>query len=255
MPGMPFGAAMAYIEREIRRLMGKAIHRYRLIQDGDRILVAISGGKDSLAMLNLLHERKSRVPIKYDLKVLTIDLGFEGSDFELLGRYIESLGYDFLLKKTQIGPLAQSAFNRENACFLCARLRRKIFFETAQEFGCNKVALGHHKDDIIETFLMNVFYTGEISTMVPYQSLFKGALALIRPLSLIEEDKIQAYVKLRALPEVKDCCPSRGMSRRGEIKRLVGELSKRDKRIKGNIYAALSNVKGEYLIPVHVSSR
>jgi tRNA 2-thiocytidine biosynthesis protein TtcA len=246
---------MAYVEREIRRLMGKAIHHYRLIEDGDCILVAISGGKDSVAMLNLLHERRSRVPIKYDLKVVTIDLGFEGGNIELLGRYIESLGYDFVLKKTQIGPLAQSDFNRENPCFLCARLRRKIFFETAQELGCNKVALGHHKDDIIETFLMNVFYTGEISTMVPYQSLFEGTLALIRPLALIEEDKIRAYIKLRALPEIKDCCPSRGMSRRGEIKRLIGELSKRDKRIKRNIYAALSNIKNEYLIPIHVSSR
>jgi tRNA 2-thiocytidine biosynthesis protein TtcA len=246
---------MAYGEREIRRLMGKAIHHYRLIEDGDRILVAISGGKDSLAMLNLLHERRRRVPIQYDLKVVTVDLGFEGSNFELLGQYLESLGYDFILKKTQIGPLTQSTFNRENPCFLCARLRRKIFFETAQELGCNKVALGHHKDDIIETFLLNVFYKGEISTMVPYQPLFEGTLALIRPLSLIEEDKIQAYVKLHALPEIKDCCPSRGMSRRSEIKRLVGELSKMDKRIKRNIYAALSNVKGEYLIPVHVSNR
>jgi tRNA 2-thiocytidine biosynthesis protein TtcA len=246
---------MVYVEREIRRLMGKAIHHYKLIEDGDRILVAISGGKDSLAMLNLLHERRSRVPIKYDLKVVTIDLGFERGNFALLRKYIGSLGYEFILKKTQIGPLSQSAFNRENPCFLCARLRRKIFFETAQELGCNKVALGHHKDDVIETFLMNVFYRGEISTMVPYQSLFEGRLVLIRPLSLIEEDKIQAYVKIRALPEVKDCCPSRSMSRRAEIKRLVGELSKKDKRIKHNIYASLSNVKSNYLIPIHVSSR
>jgi tRNA 2-thiocytidine biosynthesis protein TtcA len=252
---MSFGAAMAYVEHEIRRLMGKAIHHYRLIDNGDRILVAISGGKDSLAMLNLLHERKRRVPIKYDLKVVTIDLGFEGSNFELLKRYVESLGYEFGLKKTKIGPLAQSSINRESPCFLCARLRRKLFFETAQELGCNKLALGHHKDDIIETFLMNVLYTGEISTMVPYQPLFKGTLVLIRPLSLIDEDKIQTYVKLRALPEVKDCCPSRGMGRRAEIKRLVGELSKGDRRIKRNIYASLSNVKSEYLIPIHVSSR
>jgi tRNA 2-thiocytidine biosynthesis protein TtcA len=252
---MPFGGTMACLERDIRRLVGKAIHHYRLIDDGDRILVAISGGKDSLTMFNLLHERRPRVPIDYELKVVTVDLGFEGSNFESLKGYITALGYDFVLKKTQIGPLAQSDFNRENPCFLCARLRRKVFFETARELGCNKVALGHTKDDIIETFLINVFYKGEISTMVPHQTLFGGMLALIRPLCLVEEDKILTYAKLRAFPEVKDCCPTRGMSRRGDIKHLVGELDKMDKRIKRNIFAALSNVKTDYLIPVHVSNR
>jgi tRNA 2-thiocytidine biosynthesis protein TtcA len=246
---------MAYLEREIRRLAGKAIHHYRLIEDGDRILVALSGGKDSLVMLNILHERRARVPIHYDLKVITIDLGYEGSTFEPLERYVDDLGYDFVLKKTQIGPLAQSDHNRENPCFLCARLRRKVFFETAEELGCNKVALGHNKDDIIETFLLNTFYCGEISTMVPHQVLFGGKLAIIRPLALVEETKARAYAGLRNFPTVNDGCPTRGTTRRGEIKKLLGELDKTDKRIKKNIFAALSNVKDEYLFNVHVSCR
>ncbi|HEX9949105.1 MAG TPA: ATP-binding protein [Thermodesulfobacteriota bacterium] len=239
---------MAYLEREIRRLVGQAIHRYRLIEDGDCILVALSGGKDSVVMLNLLHERRARVPIHYELKVITIDLGYEGSNFESLQAYTRDLGYDLVLKKTQIGPLAQSDENRENPCFLCARLRRKVFFEAAEELGCNKVALGHNKDDIIETFLLNTFYAGQISTMIPHQVLFHGKLAIVRPLALVDEAKVRAYAGLRALPVVKDNCPTRGTTRRAQIKGLLAELAKRDKRIKQNIFAALSNVKGEYLL-------
>jgi tRNA 2-thiocytidine biosynthesis protein TtcA len=246
---------MAYLEREIRRLVGKAIHHYHLIENGDRILVALSGGKDSLVMLNILHERRSRVPIDYELKVVTVDLGYEGSNFDTLKKFTKKLGYDLVLKETRIGPLAQSDDNRENPCFLCARLRRKVFFETARELGCNKVALGHNKDDIIETFLINTFYEGEISTMVPHQVLFGGTLAIIRPLALLEEARILSYAKIRDFPEVKDNCPTRGMTRRGHIKHLLGELDKVDRRIKRNIFAALSNVKSEYLLDVHVSGR
>jgi tRNA 2-thiocytidine biosynthesis protein TtcA len=246
---------MAYVEREIRRLVGKAIHRYRLIEDGDRILVALSGGKDSMVMLHVLHERRARVPINYELKVLTVDLGYEGVNFEALQKYLRNLGWDYIFKKTRIGPLAQSTFNRENPCFLCARLRRKVFFETAHEFGCNKVALGHNKDDIVETFLLNTFYGGEISTMIPHQALFGGTLSIIRPLALVEEDTIRAYADIRDFPEVQDGCPTRGTTRRGQIKYLLGELHKVDKRIKNNIFAALSNVKGEYLLNGHGSTR
>ena len=244
---------MAYLEREIRRLVGKAIHRYRLIEDGDRILVALSGGKDSMVMMNVLHERKARVPINYELKVLTVDLGYKGFTFEVLQGYMRDLGWNYVLKKTQIGPLAQSTFNRENPCFLCSRLRRKVFFETAQELGCNKVALGHNKDDIIETFLLNTFFGGEISTMIPNQVLFGGQLAIIRPLALVEETKVRAYAQFRDFPEVQDGCPTRGTTRRGQIKYLLEELSKMDRRIKKNIFAALSNVKGEYLLNGHGS--
>jgi tRNA 2-thiocytidine biosynthesis protein TtcA len=244
---------MAYLEREVRRLVGKAIHHYHLIEDGDRILVALSGGKDSMVMLNILHGRRARVPIDYELKVLTVDLGYEGGNFEPLQGYTRDLGYDFVLKKTQIGPLAQGDANRESPCFLCARLRRKVFFETAQELGCNKVALGHTKDDIIETFLLNTLYSGEISTMIPHQDLFGGAFSIIRPLALVEEAKVRAYADLHALPEVQDGCPTRGTTRRGQIKYLLGELDKVDRRIKKNIFAALGNVKSEYLLNGHGS--
>ncbi len=239
---------MAYLEREIKKLVGKAIHQYHLIEDGDRILVAVSGGKDSLVMLKLLNERRARVPIDYGLTVITVDLGYEGSNFEVLEGYMRDLGYDYLLKKTQIGPLAHSPLNRENPCFLCARLRRKVIFETAKELGCNKVALGHNRDDIIETFLLNVFCRGEISTMVPHQVLFGGKLSIIRPLSLIEGDKIRVYANPHDFPDVQDGCPTRGSTRRREIKFLLEELDKMDRGIKRSIFRALGNVKSEYLL-------
>ncbi len=112
----------------------------------------------------------------------------------------------------------------------------------------SKVALGHNKDDIIETFLLNTFYAGEISTMIPHQVLFGGKLAIVRPLALVDEAKIRAYAELHGLPLVKDNCPTRGTTRRAEIKGLLDELDRRDRRIKKNIFAALSNVKGEYLL-------
>ncbi len=239
---------MAYLEREIRKRVGKAIHQYRLIEDGDRILVAVSGGKDSLVMLKLLSERRARVPIDYELTVITVDLGYDGSNFEALEGYVGGFGCDFLLKRTQIGPLAHSPLNRENPCFLCSRLRRKVIFEAAQGLGCNKVALGHNRDDIIETFLLNVFFCGEISTMVPHQVLFCGRLSIIRPLSLIEGSKIRAYANSHDFPEVDDGCPTKGSTRRREIQLLLEELDKIDTRIKRNIFSALGNIKSEYLL-------
>ena len=239
---------MAYLERDIRRLVGKAIHKYRLIEEGDRILVALSGGKDSLSMLQLLHERRPRVPTKYDLSVLTVDLGYRENSMGSLGEHVRKMGYEFVLKKTNIGELAHGAFNKENPCFLCARLRRKIFFDEARNLGCNKVALGHNRDDIIETFFLNVFYCGEISTIVPRQELFGGELSIIRPLAMVSEEKIRRYAEGRTFPAVVDGCPTKGATRRWEIKRWVAEVSKENRRIKSNIFRALSNVRCDYLL-------
>ncbi|RLA81538.1 MAG: tRNA 2-thiocytidine(32) synthetase TtcA [Deltaproteobacteria bacterium] len=237
-----------YLEKRVRRLVGKAIHEYRLLEDGDRVLVALSGGKDSVVLLKVLCDRLRYVPISYELKVLTVDLGFGGLDTDGLREFVEAQGCEFILKRTEIGPRAHRAGGSETPCFLCSRWRRKVFFETASELGCNKLALGHNRDDIIETFLMNVLYCGEISTMVPRQELFGGRLTVIRPLALLDEEKIRAYLKLHRLPEFQDRCPTREGTKRREIKHLIGQLHRMDKRIKGNIFHALSNVRLEYLL-------
>ncbi len=239
---------MAYWEKEIRSLTGRAIHRYGMIRDGDRILVAVSGGKDSLALLQLLHERRKRVPIDYELIPVHIDMGFGSKRHELLREFFEARGLAYRIEQTQIGKLAHSRQNRENPCFLCSWERRKLMFQTAGHLHCNKIALGHHKDDIIETFLLNIFYSAEISTMLPIQAMFGGKITLIRPLALIEERKIERYAREKNLPFGPSGCPSSESTKRREIKEFIGTLGKRNHRIKGNIFRSLSNIKLDYTL-------
>jgi tRNA 2-thiocytidine biosynthesis protein TtcA len=239
---------MAYWEKEIRGLMGKAIHRFGLIEDGDRILVGVSGGKDSLTLLHLLNERRKRVPIRYELIPVHIDLGFNSGRTEILKDFFESRGLSYQIEFTDIGKRANSSENRENPCFLCSWERRKRLFYLAQHFKCNKIALGHHQDDIIETFLLNIFYSAEISTMLPLQTLFKGKITLIRPLALIEENKIERFAKEMSLPFGPGGCPVSGKTKRKEVKELIETLAKKNRKIRGNIFRSLSNIKMEYLL-------
>lgn len=238
---------MPYWEKEIRSLVGKAIHRYGMIGEGDRILVGLSGGKDSLSLFHLLHERRARVPIKYELIPVHIDIGFDEEGFVGVTRFVEEKGSTCHVEKTEIGRLAHSSENRENPCFLCSWERRKLLFRLANRFHCNKVALGHHKDDVIETFLMNIFFSAQVSTMLPVQSLFKGKITLIRPLILLEEAQIDRFAREKGLPVFHTRCPSSGKTKRNEVKKVIQTLAGKDRRVKGNIFRALSNVRLEYL--------
>ena len=239
---------MAYWEKEIRSLMGKAIHRYGLIQNGDRILVGVSGGKDSITLLHLLHERKKRVPTHYELIPVHIDLGFGSAQAEILKGYFEAHGLSYHIEFTDIGKRANGPENRENPCFLCSWERRKKLFHIAQRLKCNKIAFGHHRDDIIETLLLNIFYSAEISTMLPLQPLFKGKITLIRPLALVEERKIERFAREMGLPYSPSGCPVSGMTKRKEVKELIGTLEKKNCRVKGNIFRSLSNIKLDYTL-------
>ena len=136
--------------------MGKALRRYDMIADGDRILVGLSGGKDSLTLMWMLNERRSRIPINYELFAVHIDPGFKKSFSKSLQSYCNKIGFPLRVERTDYGVLAHSSLNRENPCFLCSRLRRKRLFEIADELGCSKPALGHNKDDIIETLFLNI---------------------------------------------------------------------------------------------------
>ena len=239
---------MAYREKEIRSLVGKAIHRYGLIQEGDRILVGVSGGKDSLSLLHLLHERSKRVPIHYELLPVYIDLGFDSGQAEILKNFFEAKGFPYHIEFTDIGVRANSAENRENPCFLCSWERRKNLFRLAHRFKCNKIALGHHQDDIVETLLLNIFYSAEISTMLPLQTLFQGKITLIRPFALLEEKKIERFAREAGFPFGPSGCPSSGKTKRKVVKDLIEMLSKKDRRVKGNIFRALSNIKLDYTL-------
>ena len=239
---------MAYWEKEIRSLMGKAIHHYGLIQEGDRILVGVSGGKDSLTLLTLLSERAKRVPIHYELLAVHVDLGFETGGADMLKEFFEAKKIAYHIEPTRIAELANGPDNRENPCFLCSWERRKRVFSLAERFGCNKVAFGHHKDDIIETLLLNIFYSAEISTMLPVQPLFHGKITLIRPLALLEERKIERFAKEMGLPYFPCGCPASGRSKRRRVKELICALEKENCRVKGNIFRALSNIKLDYML-------
>ena len=241
---------MPFIDREFKRLAGKAVHEFNMIQDGDRILVGLSGGKDSLAMLYFLEERRRRVPIDYSLVAVHLDMGYENRDQqEALKDYLKAQEIDHYFEETNFAPLAHSKVNRENPCFLCSRLRRRRLFELARDHSCTKVALGHHREDLIETLLLNIFYSGEISTMRPVQEFFHGLLTVIRPLCKVPEGRIHQLVDRQGLPVMPNGCPSNGKSKREEVKGIIENLSRSNDKIKGNIFRSLSNYKTDYLLP------
>jgi tRNA 2-thiocytidine biosynthesis protein TtcA len=219
-----------------------------MLHDGDRIIVGVSGGADSLTMMWMLVERLPRIPINFELFPVYVDPGFEGGFSESLKTYTADIGLPLRVELTNYGILGHSTVNRENPCFLCSRLRRKRLFEIADELGCNKLALGHNKDDIIETFFLNICYAGEISTMVPSQKFFQERFTVIRPLAYADENLIRAFAREQRFPEFVNPCPSAKHSKRQEIKTVLNQLYRSNKKIKGNIFRAMSRVRLGYLL-------
>ncbi|HBD07321.1 MAG TPA: tRNA 2-thiocytidine(32) synthetase TtcA [Syntrophobacteraceae bacterium] len=240
---------MAFIDQEVRRLLGKAVHHYGLISDGDRIVVAVSGGKDSLLLLWLLRERLARVPIAYELLAVHIDLGFDPEPAMRLDAFFRKEGFDYRIITTDYGLRAHGPENRENPCFLCARLRRTTLFQVAQKAGCAKIAFGHNQDDFIETFFINICYAGQVASMVPRQSFFAGEMVVIRPLALVPAAKVERLSKRLDLPVVQNPCPTSQRNKRQEIRALLETLYRNNRKVRGNIYHAMSHVNSEYLPP------
>lgn len=238
----------SYTYKALNSQVGKAIHRYDMIEDGDRIAVGLSGGKDSMTLLWTLAERRSRIPVDYELLPIYVDPGFAGGFGAALTATCRRLGFNLTVDRTDHGLVAHSAANRENPCFLCARLRRKRLFEIADDLGCRKLALGHNKDDIIETLFLNICYAGEISTMVPRQEFFNGRFTVIRPLAMVDEKSICRLAGAMQFPQYTNPCPSAGATKRSEIKTMLAGLYRTNRKIRGNIYRAMSHVKMEYLL-------
>jgi tRNA 2-thiocytidine biosynthesis protein TtcA len=232
----------------LKKWLEKAVMDYAMIEEGDRVLVGVSGGMDSLVLLDLLNTPMVFIP-RFSILAVNIDPGFDETyrDFSLLESHLSESGYDYVMEKTDIGPLSHSDYNRKNPCFLCSRLRRKKIFEIAEEKGCSKIALAHHKDDIIETLLINLFYGREISTMMPKQTIFGGEMHIIRPLAYISEELVKKYGKERGFPAIENKCPTSKTSSRVYVKNLLKEMEKDNKKIRENIYKALRHVKMDYL--------
>jgi tRNA 2-thiocytidine biosynthesis protein TtcA len=237
-----------YLRQAIKRQVGKALHEFGMITDGDRIAVGLSGGKDSMTLMYALSERLKRIPISYELTAVYVDPGFDGGFAAELESYCTAAGYRLRIDYSDCGVVAHSPVNRENPCFLCARSRRKRLFELTRELGCTKLALGHHKDDLIETLFINMCYAGEISTMRPVQALFDGALTIIRPLSFLEEDVIRRFAAAMDLPVFKTACPSAETSKRNEIKQFLNQLYRTNRKIRGNLFRSMSRVRTDYLL-------
>jgi tRNA 2-thiocytidine biosynthesis protein TtcA len=234
-------------DKKVQGLLGKAIRDYNMIQDGDRVAVAVSGGKDSFSLLYLLKERLKWLPIHYDLLAIHLDMGFEGTQPEKIEQACRGMGIPYYFEKTDYGLKAHGVENKENPCFLCARMRRNHLFNLCRSHHFSKIAFGHNKDDIIETLFLNMFFSGKLSTMVPKQSLFEGGLTIIRPLALLDESRIKGFAKRMSLPEIPNPCPSASKSYRQDIKAFLAAFYARNRKIQGNIFHALSHVRPEYL--------
>ena len=234
----------------LKKWLEKAVLDYNMIEEGDRVLIGVSGGADSLALLDLLDSKMIFVP-RFSFIAVNIDMGFDPvyQAYDGLEKYFQENNYRYIMEKTDIGVLSHSDYNRKNPCFLCSRLRRKRIFEIAEAEGCNKIAFAHHRDDIIETLLINMFYGREISTMMPNQRIFDGKLHIIRPLAYLKEELVKKYSRERQFPVGKNDCPTSKTSKRVYIKNLLNELERDNKEIRENIYKAMSHVKPDYLLP------
>jgi len=225
--------------------VGKAVSDYRMIEDNDRICIAVSGGKDSLSLLKILEERKRFVPIKYDLLAVHIDMDYSCIDPETLEEYFKENNYNYHIEKIEI-PREEPQENI--SCFWCSWNRRKAIFETAERFRCNKVALGHHFDDIIETILLNLFFQGEISAMSPKQELFGGKIIIIRPLCYIEERLLEKFAEESKFPLSTGLCPNVANSKRTFIKNIIRDLARIDSKVKKNIFRSIKRIREDYLL-------
>lgn len=236
---------------KISKAVGEAAFRYQMFDAGERIAVGISGGKDSLTLLRILKDRQRISSLPYTLHPIYVDPGFEGGFHQELADWCQDLGLELTLERTSHGLLAHSSENRKKSpCFLCALLRRKRLFALSESLGCRTLALGHTKDDIIETLFMNMCYAGKIGTMVPRQDLFHGRFRIIRPLSFVDEQQVIRLT--RNFPEIfpvfTNPCPSAGQTKRKEVKDFLHTLYRQDKKIKGNIFRSMANVRMEYML-------
>ena len=229
----------------ISKKVGKAIWDYRLIRDGDRILVAVSGGKDSLSLITILKHRLRFVPIDYEVIACLVDMGFEWVKKDMLVDYFERESISYVIAQPDDSWRKDG---EEFSCFWCSWSRRKALFRTAKELGCTKLAFGHHMDDITETVLLNLLFNGEIGTMKPYQEMFGGQLVLIRPLAYVEEKELARLARRLDLPVLKSACPYASSSKRRLVKGIISEVSKHNKNVKKNIFRSLQRIREGYLL-------
>lgn len=239
------------LERNLLRKAGRAIGDFGLIEDGDRVMVALSGGKDSWTLLHVLDKLRRKAPISFQIKAVTVDPGFPGFRTGDIEARLRESGFDFHIERSNIsGVIAEKIPDEEGSCSFCARLRRGVLYRLAGEFGCTKVALGHHADDLIETLLMSAFYNGEVRSMPPKLLAEDGRNVVIRPLCYVWEEETALFAEEMGFPLIGcGCTVCRGSShKRFKVKSMLGALEEEEPGIKGNLLAALGNLKPQYLM-------
>lgn len=247
------------LQNRLTKRFHKACADYSLIEDGDHILIALSGGKDSLALVELLGKRAQIFVPRFRVTALHVRVKERAylSDLSYLQSFCDAFRVPLLVRDTAIGEDSESSnpqtlnpqtanpqtakrSQSANPCFLCSWYRRKTLFDTAQELGCNKIAFGHHKDDIVETLLMNLIFDGKFSTIYPKLQMDKMPLQLIRPLCLIEEKDLRRYAELRGYVRQKQPCPFEHASARTQIKALVSQLESLNPNVRDSLWGAIS---------------
>ena len=228
--------------------MRRAIEDYNLIKDGDRIAVGVSGGKDSMALLQGLCMLKRFIGIDYEVVAVTLDPQFGGvpGDYSEIEKMCEELNVQYVLKRTDIGSIVFDIRKETNPCSLCAKMRRGILHDATKEAGCNKIALGHNFDDAVETFIMNLFKGGRIGCYAPISYLSRKDIHMIRPLSYAPENEILNAVRRSNIPIVKSICPADKITNRQKTKEFLSEMERNDKGFKERIFGAMkkANVDG-----------
>lgn len=234
---------------EMKRILSytrRAVDDYEMIHEGDRIAVGISAGKDSLTLLHALAGLRRFYPKRFELVAITVDMGFEGMDFTPIRELCERLDVPYIIAKTEISRIIFDVRKEKNPCSLCAKMRRGALHNAAKEAGCNVVALGHHFDDVVETFMLNLFYEGRIGCFQPVTYLSRKDITVIRPMIYLPEKDIRYFANRVSLPVVKSTCPADGNTERESMKQLLHTLERENKGLRYRIFGALQrgNIDG-----------
>lgn len=238
-------------ERRIRRLVGRAIGDFGLIENKDRVLVALSGGKDSWTLLHVLDKLRKRAPVSFSLIAVTVHPGFPGFQTARIESYLRENGYEHRIVHAPIHQLMLEKLSpQEIPCALCSRIKRGVLYTQATELGCTKIALGHHRDDFIETLLLNQFFNGKIKAMAPMLHADDGRNVVIRPLVYVPEDDIIHYAAEAGFPVTCCACPACGDpdQKRMQMKKMLTGLEQAHPGIKANLLAALGNIEHRHLL-------
>jgi tRNA 2-thiocytidine biosynthesis protein TtcA len=250
---------MAYrseLEARLAKKTTKAIVDYSMLEDGDRVMVGLSGGKDSWALMQTLDVLRQRAPIRFSLIAVNVDSGYKEYKHALIAKTCAARGWEYRIEHTDIGELIEDILDADQTpCSLCARLRRGVLYRVAKEVGATKIALGHHADDFIETLLLNIFFAGALKAMPAKLVSDNSEHVVIRPLVYVSEDEARAYAKESELPIIGCCCPACGDLglQRQRIKKLLMDLELEHPGVKTSMLKALSNVAPRHLLDTRLN--